>query len=129
LAARPEVIGVVQNINRSRGNTLYGDEERTLAGVDQLPEQVGPVALRLSSTAFFQVNRDVAARIYADLLSAAALTGQERVVIAYVSCAPDTMARDLKLLESLGMRARSVVPYDMLPQTSHVESLAVITPA
>ena len=217
-AARPEVVGVVQNINRSRGNTLYGDEERTLAGEAHLAEQVGPVHLRLSSTAFFQVNRDVAARIYADLSEAAALTGQERVVdayagvggialtlargaaevigieeharavadaqagaqlnhatrarfvvgdvqgvlggldaadivvlnpprrgcapavleaaarlgprlVAYVSCAPDTLARDLVLLARLGLRARSVTPYDMLPQTPHVESLAVITPA
>ena len=48
-----------------------------------LEERVGPVQLRLSSTAFFQVNRDVAARIYDDLAQAAALTGQERVVDAY----------------------------------------------
>ncbi|HEX9101804.1 MAG TPA: methyltransferase, partial [Polyangia bacterium] len=181
-------------------------------------DRVGPVQLRLSSTAFFQVNREVAARIYADVAAAAALSGRERVVdayagiggialtlareaaevvgieeharavadaqasaqlnhavrvrfvvgdveaelarlgaadvvvlnpprrgcapavlraaaaleprlIAYVSCAPDTLARDLALLAKEGLVTRSVVPYDMLPQTPHVESLAVITPA
>ena len=63
LAERPDVVGVVQNINTSRGNTLYGEREQTLAGDSWLEEHVGPVQLRLSSTAFFQVNRDVAARI------------------------------------------------------------------
>jgi 23S rRNA (uracil1939-C5)-methyltransferase len=218
VAARPEVSGVVQNINTSRGNTLYGTEEQVLAGTATLDDRVGPVALRLSSTAFFQVNRDVAARIYADVAAAAALSGRERVVdayagiggialtlareaaevigieeharavadaqasaalngaaharfvvgdaatvlgtleaadvvvlnpprrgcapavlqataklqprlVAYVSCAPDTLARDLGLLASLGYRTRAVTPYDMLPQTPHVESLALITRA
>ena len=64
---------MVQNINRSRGNALYGDEERALLGAAHLDERVGAVELRLSSTAFFQVNRDVAARIYADVAEAAAL--------------------------------------------------------
>ncbi len=218
MAARPEVMGVVQNVNRSRGNALYGDEERTLAGEPTLNDRVGAVELRLSSAAFFQVNREVAARIYGDLAEAAALTGTERVVdayagvggialtlargaaevvgieehpravadaqasaqlnhavrvrfvvgdvehelatlgaadvvvlnpprrgcaqavlraaaalkprlIAYVSCAPDTLARDLALLAKEGFATRSVVPYDMLPQTPHVESLAIVTPA
>jgi 23S rRNA (uracil1939-C5)-methyltransferase len=218
IAERPEVAGVVQNINASRGNTLYGDSERLLAGDSWLDERVGPVLLRLSSTAFFQVNREVAARIYADLAAAAALTGQERVVdayagvggialtlargaaevigieehahavvdaelgaqqnhatrcrfvvgdaaaalagldaadvvvlnpprrgctpavlqavarleprlVAYVSCAPETLARDLGQLAALGLLTRSVQPYDMLPQTPHVESLALLTPA
>jgi 23S rRNA (uracil1939-C5)-methyltransferase len=218
MTARPEVVGVVQNINRSRGNALYGDDERALGGATQLADRVGAVELRLSSTAFFQVNRDIAARIYADVAEAAALTGTERVVdayagvggialtlargaaevvgieehpravadaqasaqlnhafrvrfvvgeveaqlaglgaadvvvlnpprrgcapsvlravvalkprlIAYVSCAPDTLARDLALLQAERLCVRSVTPYDMLPQTPHVESLAVVTPA
>jgi len=50
-------------------------------------------------------------------------------LIVYVSCAPDTLARDLALLAKEGFVTRSIVPYDMLPQTPHVESLAVVTPA
>ncbi|HVR63668.1 MAG TPA: 23S rRNA (uracil(1939)-C(5))-methyltransferase RlmD, partial [Polyangia bacterium] len=50
-------------------------------------------------------------------------------VIAYLSCAPDTLARDLSALvadPAAGYAVESVTPYDMLPHTPHVEALAVI---
>jgi 23S rRNA (uracil1939-C5)-methyltransferase len=212
-AARPEVIGVVQNVNPSRGNVIFGSETRVLAGAGELEEKIGPVHLRLSPTAFLQANREVAARLYADLTAQSALTGTERVIdcyagagavaltlapraaevvaieehaaavadgvvsaqrnhaprtrfvagdaalrlaeldaadvivvnpprggcarpvleavgrlaprtLLYVSCAADTLARDLTLLDGLGFRPVSLTPYDMLPHTPHVEILA-----
>jgi 23S rRNA (uracil1939-C5)-methyltransferase len=218
MAERREVVGVVHNLNPSRGNAIYGAESRPLAGRQWLDDKVGTVFVRLSPTAFFQLNRDVAALIYADVSTAAALTGTERVVdcysgvggvaltlasraaevigieenpnavedalasahlnhanrtrfvcgdaaaklaaldaadvvvlnpprrgcdpevldaavrlgprlIAYVSCNPTSLVRDLELLAARGFVTRSVRPYDMLPQTQHVEALALITPA
>jgi 23S rRNA (uracil1939-C5)-methyltransferase len=46
----------------------------------------------------------------------------------YVSCDPETLARDLGFLNELGYRTRSVQPLDMFPNTSHVEAVALITP-
>jgi 23S rRNA (uracil1939-C5)-methyltransferase len=43
--------------------------------------------------------------------------------IAYVSCDPDTLARDAADLRSLGFAATSVTPFDMMPQTEEVETL------
>ena len=41
--------------------------------------------------------------------------------IVYVSCNPATLARDLKDFAALGWHAAEVTPYDMFPQTPHIE--------
>jgi 23S rRNA (uracil1939-C5)-methyltransferase len=42
--------------------------------------------------------------------------------VAYVSCDPDTLARDLEHLRRLGYAADSVTPFDMIPLTEEVEA-------
>jgi 23S rRNA (uracil1939-C5)-methyltransferase len=43
--------------------------------------------------------------------------------ISYVSCDPATLARDLKSLVAGGYKIRSIVAFDMFPQTHHVETV------
>lgn len=212
----PNVSGVIQNVNPTRGNAIYGPTERTLGGAPAIEDDIGGVRLRISSRAFFQANRHVAQKAYAALANAVALTGSERVVdayagvggialtlapqarsvlgieehasavadalastslngvtnarfvvgdvaqelgtldsadivvlnpprkgcspvvlqrttalcpraIAYLSCAPDTLLRDLNVLVGLGYRASEIAPFDMLPHTPHLEALAILT--
>ncbi len=50
--------------------------------------------------------------------------------LVYVSCHPGSLARDLGLLvHELGFELLAAGVADMFPQTSHVESLAVLAPA
>jgi 23S rRNA (uracil1939-C5)-methyltransferase len=49
--------------------------------------------------------------------------------IVYVSCAPATLARDVKILTSGGYRLEGAFPFDMFPQTGHVETVALMTKA
>lgn len=44
--------------------------------------------------------------------------------IVYVSCDPTTLARDLDWFATRGWRTTRVDPFDMLPQTDHVECVA-----
>ena len=222
-AARPEVIGVVEHLNQTRGNAIFsedgGDTERVLDGAGEIDDRVdlgGPIVrLALSASAFFQANRDVAGLAYAAIARELAVRPGERVAdaysgvggialalapgagdvvgieshagatarasaaaardgvsnarfvtadaaaglaaldradvvvlnpprkgcapavlaqvvrlapraVAYLSCDPDTLARDLAALAARGYRTRAVTPFDMLPHTPHVEALAIL---
>jgi 23S rRNA (uracil1939-C5)-methyltransferase len=47
--------------------------------------------------------------------------------IIYVLCDPPTLARDLKILTELGYQILKIRPFDMFPQTYHIESVALVS--
>ena len=63
----PELIGVVQNVNPHRTNVILGRENRLVWGQDHFEERVGPLRLKLSATAFFQVNTRQAEVLYQEV--------------------------------------------------------------
>lgn len=57
-----------------------------------------------------------------------ALFGRLRpATVAYVSCNPEALARELGDVVRLGYRIRSIVPVDMFPHTAHIETVVVLT--
>ena len=58
-------------------------------------------------------------------LSSVVQLAPEKVV--YVSCGPDTLARDLKYLTKHGYRMKECSPYDMFPFTRHVETVVLLS--
>ena len=46
--------------------------------------------------------------------------------IVYVSCGPDSLARDCAILNSLGYEIGVVTPVDLFPRTGHVESVVCL---
>jgi 23S rRNA (uracil1939-C5)-methyltransferase len=49
--------------------------------------------------------------------------------VCYVSCDPESLARDLQVLVNGGFRVDRVEPVDMFPQTHHIECIATLSRA
>ena len=60
-------------------------------------------------------------------MASAVRLGPSRIV--YVSCGPDTLARDLKYLTSKGYKVDKIQPVDMFPFTDHTEVVCLLTRA
>jgi 23S rRNA (uracil1939-C5)-methyltransferase len=49
----------------------------------------------------------------------------EPKTIVYVSCNPETQARDAQVIKQLGWTIEAIVPIDQFPHTVHVENVLV----
>ena len=90
---------------------LEGKAEEVLANLEQRPDALILDPPRVGC------NREA--------LEAVVRLGPRRVV--YVSCDPETLARDLKVLCEGPFRLERVQPVDMFPQTHHVECVATLS--
>jgi 23S rRNA (uracil1939-C5)-methyltransferase len=123
------VIGIEENphaVREARANAkMNGVEDRTLflAGrVDAtLRSKRGLGALAGADVAFLDPPRKGSDEATLDALLRARVPQ-----IWYLSCNPAMLARDVARLVAGGYRLGPVQPFDMFPQTGHVEALASI---
>ena len=54
-----------------------------------------------------------------------AVASPEKVV--YISCNPETLARDLQMITKKGYKVRKICPVDMFPHTNHTECVVLLT--
>lgn len=91
-AAVPEAVGVLLNVNTSRGNVILGRKYRTLWGQDFLMDELWGLTFKLSPQSFYQVNREQAEVLYGKAVEFAGLTGAETVLDLYCGVGTITLA-------------------------------------
>jgi len=94
--ACPDLRGLVLNVNRKPGNVILGERDILLWGEPFVTDTLLGLTFRISSHAFYQVNRPQAEQLYAKAREYLALTGRERLVDLYCGTGTIglTMARD-----------------------------------
>ena len=74
----PNLVGIVQNINQSDGNKIFGSEQKLIWGKDWVEEQIGDFRFRCSYLSFFQINRFQVKNLYDKILGE---IGEDDVVL------------------------------------------------
>ena len=125
LAARCEqLIGVEADQAAGDDFAINLDEFENVALYQAAAEQVLPGLDARPDLALVDPPRAGLDRAVVDAL---VRLGPERLI--YVSCDPSTLARDAARLLAQGYRLEQVTPFDLFPQTYHVESVSFFTRA
>jgi len=84
----PFITGVIQNVNETRGNVIWGNSFRTLSGRDTIMERIGDLKLVFPAGVFSQANPFTARKLYEKVFELAKLSGDETVLDLYCGVGP-----------------------------------------
>jgi 23S rRNA (uracil1939-C5)-methyltransferase len=125
-----EVVGIEENaaaVSEARANARLNNVEPAVRFVQgrvegALANPDGRKALREAGIVFLDPPRKGS-----DEATLAAIADANVPAIWYLSCNPATLARDLRYLAGRGYAIGLVQPFDMFPQTGHVETLVTLS--
>jgi 23S rRNA (uracil1939-C5)-methyltransferase len=84
----PFIVGVIQNVNETHGNVIWGGANRMLGGSETIMERIGDLKLVFPAGVFSQANPFTARKLYERVREWAALTGTETVLDLYCGVGP-----------------------------------------
>jgi len=79
----PEIVSIMQNINDQNTNAIFGKEWRVLYGQDYITDQMLGNDFQISGPAFYQVNTEMAEKLYQTAIDFAELRAEDVVIDAY----------------------------------------------
>ncbi|WP_317335565.1 23S rRNA (uracil(1939)-C(5))-methyltransferase RlmD [Streptococcus orisratti] len=79
----PEVKSIVQNINDKNTNAIFGDDFRTLYGKDTIVDSMLGNQYEISARSFYQVNTEMAEKLYQTAIDFSDLSEDDVVIDAY----------------------------------------------
>ena len=81
--AFPAIKSIMQNINDQPGNAIFGKDWRALYGQDYITDQMLGNDFQIAAPAFYQVNTEMAEKLYQTGIDFAELTADDVVIDAY----------------------------------------------
>ncbi|MBZ2056664.1 23S rRNA (uracil(1939)-C(5))-methyltransferase RlmD [Streptococcus sanguinis] len=81
--AFPAIKSIMQNINDQPGNAIFGKDWRTLYGQDYITDQMLGHDFQIAAPAFYQVNTEMAEKLYQTAIDFSELTADDVVLDAY----------------------------------------------
>ncbi|MBU4014541.1 MAG: 23S rRNA (uracil(1939)-C(5))-methyltransferase RlmD [Proteobacteria bacterium] len=82
-AKYPEIVSVINNVNKRKAGIAVGEYEILLAGSPFIRDKVGRFEFKISANSFFQTNTLGAEILYKKVMEYAGLSGKEQVVDLY----------------------------------------------
>lgn len=79
----PEIVSVMQNINDQNTNAIFAKEWRTLYGQDYITDQMLGNDFQIAGPAFYQVNTEMAEKLYQTAIDFAELKKDDVIIDAY----------------------------------------------
>jgi len=79
----PAIKSIMQNINDQPGNAIFGKDWRTLYGQDYITDQMLGNDFQIAAPAFYQVNTEMAEKLYQTAIDFSELTADDVVLDAY----------------------------------------------
>lgn len=83
VSAFPSVVSIMQNINDRNSNVIFGKEFRTLYGSDTIEDQMLGNTYAISAQSFYQVNTEMAEKLYQKAIDFSDLNSEDIVIDAY----------------------------------------------
>jgi 23S rRNA (uracil1939-C5)-methyltransferase len=118
------VIGVEASASACEDFAINLDEFENVELYEGAAEEILPALVERIGNPLYAIVDPPRAGLDPRVLDAMLQTLGPRV-IAYVSCDPSTLARDAKRLILGGYRLVQVTPFDLFPQTYHIESISI----
>ncbi|MBQ9941678.1 MAG: 23S rRNA (uracil(1939)-C(5))-methyltransferase RlmD [Christensenellaceae bacterium] len=87
----PEIMSIVLNENRSRGNVILGEKTWPIFGGDRIRERISTLEYDISLNSFLQVNHDQTELLYTQVLKFARLLPNQTAVDLYCGAGTITL--------------------------------------
>jgi 23S rRNA (uracil1939-C5)-methyltransferase len=99
----PSLVGVCLNINRAKGNVIFGAETNTIAGRSECLEGFAGLEFKLRADTFFQVNTEAAEALLNVVMDELKLQGTEVLLDAYCGIGTFTLPLAQQVKQAIGI--------------------------